>query len=276
LDIIARNNVTLGGNTDENAPTMVFAHGFGCDQNMWRYLTPAFESQYKTVLFDYVGCGRSDIQAYDSLRYSSLDGYAQDLLDVLNALNLKNVIYVGHSVSGMIGGLASIREPMLFDHLAMVCPSPCYMNVPPDYIGGFDRADLEGLMEMMDKNYIGWANFLAPVVMKNSEQPELTGELRESFCSTDPRTARGFAMATFFADNREDLPRIVTPTLILQTSDDSIAPLEVGEYMHSTLPNNQLALARATGHCPHMSHPAETIELIASYLANSSSVGVIR
>jgi sigma-B regulation protein RsbQ len=262
-DVLARNHVHVSGSGSQ---PMVFAHGFGCDQNMWRYVTPAFEADYRIVLFDYVGSGKSDLRAYDPERYATLDGYAQDVLDVCAALDLEDVILVGHSVSSMIGVLAANREPERFAHLIMVGPSPRYID-EPGYVGGFQRADIEGLLEMMDKNFIGWANFLAPAIMKNPERPELGAELTESFCSTDPVVARRVAEATFFADNREDLPRLRVPSLILQCSEDMVAPEQVGEYVHRNTPGSTLRVMRATGHCPHMSHPEETVQAIAEYLA---------
>ncbi|HEY6186935.1 MAG TPA: alpha/beta hydrolase [Pyrinomonadaceae bacterium] len=265
-DILTRNNVKVFG---KGTQPMLFAHGFGCDQNMWRFVTPAFEDDYKLVLFDYVGSGKSDLQAYSAERYGALQGYAQDVLDICAALDLSDVIFVGHSVSGVVGMLASIREPERFARLILVAPSPCYINDPPDYVGGFDRADIEGLFDLMEKNYIGWANFLAPVVMKNEERPELTRELEESFCSTDPQIARRFAEATFFSDNRGDLPKVNVPSFIMQCSEDAIAPLEVGDYLRRNLAGSQLRVMEATGHCPQMSHPEETIRLIKEYLASA-------
>ena len=250
---------------------MLFAHGFGCDQNMWRFVTPVFAEDYRIVLFDYVGSGKSDLQAYSPERYGSLDGYTQDVLDVCGALDLKDIIFVGHSVSGVVGMLASIREPARFDRLIMVGPSPRYINEPPDYVGGFERSDIVGLLDVMEKNYIGWANFLAPVVMKNHDRPELTRELEESFCSTDPKIARRFAEATFFSDNRDDLSKVTIPSLIMQCSEDAIAPLDVGEYLHRHLPKSTLRVMSATGHCPHMSHPEETIEVIKEYLTTGQT-----
>lgn len=244
---------------------MMFAHGFGCDQNLWRLVAPAFEPDYKVVRFDYVGSGRSDVSQYDPVRYATLDGYAQDVLDVCGALDLRDVVFVGHSVSSMIGLLAATREPERFDRLVLVGPSPCYIN-DGEYIGGFERADVEGLLELMDKNYIGWANFLAPVVMKNDHRPELTRELNDSFCSTDPKIARRFAEATFLSDNRADLPLVSVPSLILQCTDDAIAPDAVGAYLARTLPHSTLRTLEATGHCPQLSHPEETIEAIRTYL----------
>jgi sigma-B regulation protein RsbQ len=252
--VLARNNVKVFG---RGTQPMLFAHGFGCDQNMWRYVTPAFEDDYRIVLFDYVGSGQSDLRAYDPERYATLDGYAQDVLDVVHALDLRDVVFVGHSVSSMIGVLAANREPERFARLALVGPSPRYINDPPSYVGGFERSDIEGLLETMEKNYIGWASFLAPA---------LSRELEASFCSTDPVIARRFAEATFFADNRADLASVRVPTLIMQCSEDMIAPAGVGDYLHQAIPGSTLRVMKATGHCPHMSHPEETIEVIREYL----------
>lgn len=243
-NILFRNNVKVFG---KGTQPMMFAHGFGCDQNMWRLVTPAFEQDYRIILFDYVGSGKSDLQAYSAERYGDLNGYARDVLDICAELELTRVVFVGHSVSGVVGMLASIREPERFDRLILVGPSPCYINDPPAYVGGFERADIEGLLDVMEKNYIGWANFLAPVVMKNQERPELTRELEESFCSTDPRIARRFAEATFFSDNRSDVPRVTIPSLIMQCSEDAIAPLGVGDYLHRHLPQSTLRVMKATG-----------------------------
>jgi len=263
-DVLVRNNVRVFGNGTQ---ALLFAHGFGCDQNMWRFLTPAFEEEYRIVLFDYVGAGKSDISCYSPERYRSLEGYAQDVLDICEALNLSEVIFVGHSVSGVVGMLASIRAPHRFDRLILVGPSPRYLNDPPDYVGGFERRDIEGLLEMMDKNYMGWAHYLAPVVMGNPETPGMRAELEQSFCSTDPIIARQFAEVTFFGDNRSDLPKVSTPSLILQCAQDLIAPVEVGHYLHRELTDSTLRLMEATGHCPHMSHPEETIRAIKDYLS---------
>lgn len=248
---------------------MVFAHGFGCDQNMWRYLTPAFENDYRIVLFDYVGSGHSDLRAYDRTRYGTLGGYAEDLLDVCRALDLRHAIVVGHSVSGIVAVLAAKQEPHRFSQLVLIGPSPRYIN-DADYVGGFDRADIDGLLETMEKNYIGWANYLAPAIMANPERPELAGELAESFCSTDPVIARRFAEVTFLSDNRDDLADVSVPSLILQCSADIIAPPEVGEYVHRHLPLSTLRVMSATGHCPHMSHPEETIREMKDYLSGKA------
>lgn len=262
-DILGRNNVRISG---DGAQPIVFVHGFGCDQNIWRFVAPAFENDYKVVLFDYVGAGKSDISAYNSERYASLNGYAEDILDVCHALELKNVILVGHSVSSMTSLLAAIREPELFQKLVLVGPSPRYINDLPDYVGGFEQEDIEGLLDTMDRNFIGWASFMAPTTMKNPDKPELTRELEESFCSTDPTIARQFAEVTFFSDNRQDLPKLQVPALIMQCSEDTLAPLQVGEYVHQHLPHGTLRVLKASGHCPHMSAPEEAIATIRDYL----------
>ncbi len=261
--VLSRNNVKVFG---RGTQPMLFAHGFGCDQNMWRFVTPAFADDYRIVLFDYVGSGKSELAAYDLERYATLNGYASDVLDVSHALELQNVIFVGHSVSSMVGVLAANREPGLFERLILIGPSPRYINDAPAYVGGFERSDIEGLLETMEKNYIGWANFLAPVIMKNPDHPELTSELVTSFCSTDPVVARRFAEATFFADNRSDLAAVEVPSLIMQCSDDMIAPAAVGEYVSRELRGSTLRHLRATGHCPHMSHPKETVAVMREYL----------
>ncbi|HEX8517624.1 MAG TPA: alpha/beta hydrolase [Bacteroidia bacterium] len=262
-EVLQRNNVKVTG---KGTQPMVFAHGFGCDQNMWRYITPAFEENFKIVLFDYVGAGNSDLKSYNKERYSDLTGYAEDVLEICEALELKNVIFIGHSVSSMIGALAAIKKPEQFANIIMVGPSARYIN-DEGYLGGFAKKDILELLDTMENNYIGWANFLAPAIMKNPEKPELGAELTESFCSTDPVIARQFAEVTFLSDNREDLKKMKTPSLIMQCSDDIIAPLEVGDYLHKNIPNSSLKVLSATGHCPHMSAPEETIAVIKEYLA---------
>lgn len=260
--ILARNNVQIIG-TGET--TLLFAHGFGCDQNMWRLVAPEFEDHYRVVLFDYVGGGCSDVSAYSPQRYSNLHGYARDVLEICEALDLEQAVFVGHSVSAMIGLLASIAAPQRFSHLLMVAPSACYINHQPDYVGGFERREIEELLELMDKNFLGWASFLAPVVI-GPDSPSHVSELEESFCSTDPKIARRFAEVTFYADNRADLKKCVTPSLILQCSDDVLAPLGVGEYLHRHLQDSTLKVIEATGHCPHLTHPQQTIRAIQDYL----------
>ena len=262
-DVLQRNNVVVSG---QGTQPMLFAHGFGCDQSMWRFVAPAFEKDYRVILFDYVGSGKSDWSAYEPERYATLDGYARDLLEICRELDLHEVIFVGHSVSSMVGILAANAEPDRFANLILIGPSPRYIN-DADYVGGFERVDIEGLLDTMERNYLGWASFLTPIIMKNPERPELTKELEASFCSTDPEIARRFAEATFFADNRADLTKVSLPSLVLQCSEDAIAPSEVGEYTHRHLRGSTLRVMEATGHCPHMSHPEETIRLIKDYLA---------
>lgn len=245
---------------------MLFAHGFGCDQNMWRWVTPAFVREYRIVVFDYVGFGKSDFSDYNASRYNTLDGYARDVLEICAAADLHDVIFVGHSVSCIIGILAAQREPERFSRLILVGPSASYINEPPGYMGGFERADIEGLLELMDKNDLGWASFLAPVVMKNAERPELGKELEQSFCATDPKIARRFAEVTFLSDHRADLAKTKVPALILQCSDDSIAPVTAGRYVERHLAGSVFRQLEAVGHCPHMSHPAEVIRVTREYL----------
>ena len=245
---------------------MLFAHGFGCDQTLWRFVAPAFATDHRVITFDYIGAGRSDRSAYDRERYASLTGYADDILGICRALDLRDVVLVGHSVSATIAMLAAIAEPERFGELILVTPSPRYLDDPPDYRGGFSPADIDGLLQMMDVNAVGWAAYLAPVVMGNPDRPELATDLEATFCSIDPAMARQFAEVTFLADNRADLARVTTPSLILQCTNDAVAPMEVGAYLHERLPDSRLRLIEATGHCPHVSHPAETIAAIRAHL----------
>ena len=244
---------------------MVFAHGFGCDQNMWRFVAPEFTDSHRVVLFDHVGAGRSDLRAYDDERYADLDGYASDVLEIIHDLDLHDVIFVGHSVSAMIGVLAAIREPERFAKLVLVGPSPRYIDAS-DYVGGFTRNDIEEMLESLDSNYLGWSSAIAPVIMGNPERPELGRELTNSFCATDPEIARKFARVTFLSDNREDLAKLRTPALILQCTDDVIAPSAVGDYVHAHLKGSTLVAMNATGHCPNLSAPEETVAAIKAYI----------
>lgn len=260
-----RHNVTETG-AGAGAKTMVLAHGFGCDQNMWRFVAPAFADTHRVVLFDHIGCGKADIRSYDPQRHARLDGYAEDVSNILDELDLSEVVFVGHSVSAMIGLLAAIREPRRFARLVMIGPSPHYLNEPPEYTGGFERADIEGLLHMMETNMLGWANFLAPAVMGAATPDELTQELRDSFCATDPFVTRRFAQATFLSDNRADLPHCPVRSLIIQCIEDAISPPSVARYVHEHTPGSTLAWLQASGHCPHMTHPAETVAAIRDYL----------
>ncbi len=244
---------------------MLFAHGFGCDQNMWRFVWPHFAGDHRVVLFDYIGAGGSDASAYDPERYATLDGYAGDVLDIVRELDLHDVIFVGHSVSAMIGVLAAAEEPDRFARLVLVGPSPRYID-DGDYAGGFSREDIENLLESLDSNYLGWSSQMAPVIIGNPERPELGEELTNSFCRADPDIASRFARATFLSDNREDLARVRTPSLILQCTDDVIAPEAVGNYVHEHLRGSRLVHLKATGHCPNLSAPEETAAAIRAYL----------
>jgi sigma-B regulation protein RsbQ len=263
MSVLSRNNVRVSGRGET---TMVFAHGFGCDQAMWRHVAPAFEDSHRVVLFDYVGAGKSDIGAYDATRYSTLQGYASDVLEVLDALSVQQVVFVGHSVSAMVGMLAATRRPSRFDRLILVGPSPSYLNDPPQYAGGFERQDLLGLLDMMEKNYFGWAGALAPVVAGNPDHPEYAAELEASFCANDPAIARAFAEATFLSDHRRDVTSVPVPSLIMQCAQDNIAPEAVGLWLAEHLPQSTYHALDATGHCPHLTHPDETIRVIRSYL----------
>jgi sigma-B regulation protein RsbQ len=260
--IIKRNNVKVIG---KGKQVILFAHGFGCDQQSWQFVVDAFTDDYSVVLFDYVGSGKSDIKQYSSSKYGRLDGYAQDILDVCEALELRDVIFVGHSVSAMIGALASIREPDYFKKLVFIGPSPRYLN-DEGYKGGFERADLESLFEFMDSNYLGWSSTMAPVIMGNSDKPELGAFLTNSFCATDPEVAREFARVTFFSDNRADLSKLTVHSLTLQCEDDVIAPTNVGQYVNAHTPNNEIVYLKASGHCPHISQPFETINAIKAFI----------
>jgi sigma-B regulation protein RsbQ len=264
-DVLRRHAVRVTGKA-EGQP-MVFAHGFGCDQTLWRFVAPAFEDDHRVVTFDYVGAGASDRAAYDRDRYASLHGYAADILEICRALDLKNVVLVGHSVSATVAMLAAIAEPGRFSELVLVTPSPRYIDDPPDYRGGFSEADIDGLLQLMDVNAMGWAGVLAPIVMGNPDRPKLASDLEATFCSIDPVMARQFAEVTFRADNRPDLARVRTPSLIIQCSNDAVAPMEVGAYVRRNLAGSTLRVIDAVGHCPHVSHPTETLETIRTYLA---------
>ncbi|MFC4017103.1 alpha/beta fold hydrolase [Micromonospora sp. GCM10011542] len=263
MSATARNNVKVMGSG--TGRTLVFAHGFGCDQNMWRFVTPRFVEEHQVVLFDHVGAGNSDLSAYRPARYSSLQGYAEDVLEILRELDLHDVVFVGHSVSATIGVLASVAEPERFSRLVLVGPSPRYVD-DDGYRGGFSRADIDELLESLDSNYLGWSAAMAPVIMGNPDRPELGSELTNSFCRTDPTIARQFARATFLSDNRSDLPSVTVPSLVLQCSNDVIAPYEVGEYVHHHLPGSRLVVLKATGHCPNLSAPEETADAIQAFL----------
>ena len=260
---LAQSNVVFKGT---GTRPIMFAHGFGCDQNMWRFVVPRFEADHRVVLFDHIGAGGSDLTAYHAARHGSLEGYAEDVLDICRAADLHDLVFVGHSVSAMIGAIAASREPQRFRGLVMVGPSPRYVN-DGDYVGGFSREDIDGLLDSLDSNYLGWSSAMAPAIMGNPDRPELGEELTNSFCRTDPEIARRFARVTFLSDNRKDLASVNVPTLILQCSEDVIAPDVVGDYVHRNIRGSQLLKLRATGHCPNLSAPDETAGAIAAFVA---------
>ena len=263
MEIQRRNNVKVAG---KGPATIIFSHGFGCDQNMWRFMQPAYEKRYRTVLYDLVGSGNSDLSSYDPRKYDSLQGYADDAIDIAERFSEGPCVFVGHSVSSMIGLLANVKRPDLFSAQVMVGPSPCYIN-DGDYVGGFERADIDGLLETMESNYLGWSSNMAPAIMGASDQPQLAEELTNSFCRTDPEIAKQFARVTFLSDNRADLPKLKAPTLVLQCSDDIVAPMAVGEYLKRTIPNCTMVVIRNQGHCPHMSAPGPSTDAIDTFLS---------
>jgi sigma-B regulation protein RsbQ len=264
MSVQMRNNVVVGGDGDV---TLVFAHGFGCDQNMWRLLAPRFASRFRTVSFDQVGSGKSDLKAYDRAKYDSLNGYASDLLEIVEEFAEGPVIVVGHSVSAMVGMLAGIQAPeKLVGHI-MVGPSPCYIN-DGEYVGGFNREDIDSLLDMLESNYLGWASNMAPAIMGAPDQPDLAVELTNSFCRTDPEIAKHFARVTFLSDNRDDVAKLKAPTLIIQSTEDLIAPAVVGDYLHRTLPNSMLRVVDNVGHCPHLSAPSQSSDAMDEFLAS--------
>ncbi|MCP9956232.1 alpha/beta fold hydrolase [Streptomyces sudanensis] len=265
MDIRSRNNVRVTG--DPDGPTVVLAHGFGCDQNMWRLIVPALADSHRVVLFDYVGSGGSDPSAWSEERYSSLDGYAQDAVDVCEELDLREAVFVGHSVSSMVGVLAAQAAPERIGALVMVTPSPCYID-DEGYRGGFTAEDIDELLASLESNYLGWSSLMAPIIMGNPERPELGRELTNSFCATDPDIARVFARTTFLSDSRRDLESVRVPTLVLECDQDVIAPREVGAFVHAAIPSSRLVTLDATGHCPQLSAPEATAEAILDFLGS--------
>lgn len=262
-DVISRNSIKRFGN---GTRTIMFAHGYGCDQNMWRFITPAFHN-YDCILFDHVGSGNSDVEAYDFEKYDSLNSYAKDIIDICDELSLQNVIFVGHSVGAMMGVLAAAERPDLFDRLIMIGPSPRYIN-DEEYYGGLSQPDINELMETLESNFLGWSSYITPVIIGNPDKPEFATELDNSFCRMNPEIAKHFAKVTFLSDNREDLARVFTPSLIIQCHPDVIAPVEVGEYVHQKMANSSYTQLEASGHCPHLTAPDLTIKALKSYLEN--------
>ncbi len=260
--IIERNNVNVRG---AGQKAMMFAHGFGCDQNMWRFVAPGFETDFRTVLFDHVGAGGSNLAAYDKGKYSTLAGYADDVVEIGRELGLRDAVFVGHSVSSMIGVLAAEKALGMFGKLVLVGPSARYID-DEDYVGGFSAKQIEELLEFLEANHMGWSAQMAPMIMGNPERPELGQELTNSFCRTDPEIAKAFARVTFTSDNREDLPRVSVPTLVLQCSEDIIAPEQVGDFVNRTIPDSRMIVLRATGHCPNLSAPEEVISAMRTFV----------
>jgi sigma-B regulation protein RsbQ len=263
MSALARCNVHESGKP-EGQP-ILFAHGFGCDQHMWRLVAPAFEARYRVILFDHVGAGDSDLSAYDPDRYADLDGYADDVLAICDELDLRDVVFVGHSVAAMIGVLAAVERPDRFAKLVLIGPSPRYID-DGDYVGGFSETDIAELLDSLESNYLGWSRAMAPMIMGTPDRPELNDELTASFCRTDPEIAGRFARATFLADNRDDLPKVQIPTLVVQSRNDAIAPLHVGAYVRDALPDGRLVVLETTGHCPHLSAPTETIDAMVAFI----------
>ena len=262
MDVLKRNNVKVLGN---GTTPMLFAHGYGCDQNMWRLMIPAFEKDFKIILFDHVGFGNSDFTGYTPEKYKSLQAYANDMLEICQQLQIQDAVFVGHSVSAMIGILAAIKEPAMFKKLVLIGPSPRYIN-DEKYIGGFDKEAIQGLLDSLDSNYLAWSNAIAPVIMGNAEKPELSEELAASFCRSNEEIARNFAYLTFLSDNREDVKKLQSDTLLLQCQEDVIAPIEVGEYLHENILNSKLVILNASGHCPNLSAPEITVAAIKNFL----------
>ncbi|MEV4121644.1 alpha/beta hydrolase [Micromonospora sp. NPDC049645] len=264
MDVRVRSNVTVTGR--DGGPVVMLAHGFGCDQNMWRHITTTLGEQSRVLLFDHVGAGRSDLTAWDSDRYATLDGYARDVLDICRDLDLRDVIFVGHSVSAMIGVLAVTEQPDRFAGLVLLTPSPCYID-EEGYRGGFTREDIDELLDSLDSNYLGWSASMAPMIMGNADRPELGDELTASFCRSDPTIAKAFARVTFLSDHRADLGRVRVPTLVIQSAIDAIAPPEVGAYVKDQIAGSRLVTLDATGHCPQLSAPQATAQAIAAFVA---------
>jgi sigma-B regulation protein RsbQ len=263
MDVTQRNRVRVSG---EGRTTVLFAHGFGCDQNMWRFLAPDYAKRYRVVLFDLVGSGGSDLSAYDPAKYGSLHGYASDVVEIIDQFATGPVIFVGHSVSAMIGVLADLAKPGRIAAHIMIGPSPCYIN-EGSYVGGFTRADIDSLLDTLESNYLGWASTMAPAIMGAPGEPELSEELTNSFCRTDPKIAKQFARVTFLSDNRAEVRELTTPSLIIQCSDDLIAPQSVGQYLHDVLPDSTLRVIDNVGHCPHLSAPSACIDAMDDFLA---------
>ena len=270
MDALSRHNVTVTGRPD--GQPIVFAHGYGCDQNMWRFVAPAFTDEFRVILFDHAGAGGAGRAAYDHTRHATLEGYAEDVVEICRELDVQNGIFVGHSVSAMIGVLADLAAPELFEKLVLIGPSARYLD-DEGYRGGFSESDIHGLLDSLESNYLGWSSTMAPAIMGNPDRPELGSELTESFCRADPDLARRFAEVTFLSDSRADLAQVQTPTLVLQCSHDVIAPESVGRYVADALPHGELVILEATGHCPNLSAPEETVAAMTPFVRGDALVG---
>lgn len=267
MSVVQRNNVRTFGSGDH---VLVFAHGFGCDQSMWKFVAPAFEESHRVVLFDLTGAGQSDLSAYDYAAYGKLERHAEDIIEICDALELEKPTLVGHSVSAITSGLAAVAAPDKIGSVVMVAPSPCFLN-QPEYTGGFDRADLEQVIDFMQQNYLGWAEQMAPTIAGDGAEGPASQMLTQSFCRTDPDIARHFGEVTFLSDKRAEMSQIDVPTLILQCANDALAPTSVGEWMEKTIPNATLNVIDTFGHCPHLTAPDATIQAIESYLSREQA-----
>lgn len=259
---LIRHNTSISGT---GTTTLLFAHGYGCDKTVWRDIVPAFEGDYRVVTFDHAGSGKCDRLAYNSFRHSSLAGYADDVIALCEELQSERLIMVGHSVSAMIGALAAIKRPDLFDLMVMIGPSASYVN-EGDYVGGFDLPDLKEFLEMIETNFQGWGAALAMLAMGNADRPALAEGLRDRICSLDPAIAGVFARVTFLSDLRADVPRLQTPTVILECQDDPVSPKSAIAFVRDSLPGSRHIELQATGHCTHMSHPAEVTAVLQRVL----------
>lgn len=263
MDILKRNNVRILGGGPR---TLVLVNGFGCDQSIWNAVAPGLTKHFRVVLFDQMGAGNSDFAAYDSKKYASLDGYTQDLLAICRLLGPGEITLIGHSVGAMICMLAAIEAPWLFRQLLLLCPSPCYTN-HPGYHGGFEQADIDSMLAFMETDFVGWADSFAHFIMGTPDRPSLVMEMSHRFCQNDPMIAKQFARVTFTADNRQDLPQVSTPCLLVQCAEDLVAPLEVGTYLLAAIPQATLVTLPISGHCPHVSAPLETLTVLQSFMA---------
>ena len=261
MDVLKRNNVKILG----SGRPIIFAHGYGLNQNMWQHITPAFAENNQIILFDHVGAGESDISSYNRTKYNSLHGYAADLIEICETLKLEKPIFIGHSVSSMIGILAAIQKPELFEKIILIGPSACYLN-RDGYLGGFNQEDIENLLFTIDENFYGWATSMAPALMNNPEKPDLASDLAKTFCKVKPEIASHFARVTFLTDNRSHLNKVKVPTLILQATEDLVAPANVGQFIKDQITGSQLIKLKATGHFPSLSAPEETIKAIKSFI----------